>query len=147
MARVHLSGFEPMLATASRWLEGNGWAFEPKLDGSPRSSGVCQVELFARRGAGITGVFPRCGRGSLACPAKRFVSGCRQTTSTCERSAQLCLRGPDRSMRWGHSGYHNSRPPFVVAHRSIDANDLSQFALAERLVRSYGELGLPDRAK
>ena len=39
---VHPPGFEPMLARASRQLEGGGWAFEPKLDGSPHSSGVCQ---------------------------------------------------------------------------------------------------------
>ncbi len=33
MAIVHPAGYEPMVATASKRLEGNGWAFKPKLDG------------------------------------------------------------------------------------------------------------------
>ena len=61
MDHVHPAGSEPMLATASRTLEGDGWAFEPKLDGwrALVHVGEAMVAVYSRPGRNLTESVPQ----------------------------------------------------------------------------------------
>ena len=77
MGDVHPRGFEPMLATASRQLEGDGWAFEPKLDGwravvHVHDSGVT---VYSRPGRNVSDSVPQLGRVAGAVPAGTVLDG------------------------------------------------------------------------
>ena len=74
---VHPSGFEPMLATASRQLEGDGWAFEPKLDGW---RALVHVEadsatVYSRPGRNVTESVPQLAALVDALPAGTVLDG------------------------------------------------------------------------
>ncbi len=61
MEDVHPAGFAPMLATASKRLEGDGWAFEPKLDGwrALVHVGDSGVAVYTRPGRNVTESVPQ----------------------------------------------------------------------------------------
>lgn len=61
---VHPAGYEPMLATASRQLDGESWAFEPKLDGWRAIVHVGEewVSVYSRPGRDVTADLPQLRR-------------------------------------------------------------------------------------
>ena len=74
---VHPAGYESMLATASRKLEGGGWAFEPKLDGWRALLHVGEeVTVYSRPGRDITRDLPQlAGLAGGAVPAGTVIDG------------------------------------------------------------------------
>ena len=66
-----------MLATASRQLDGEGWAFEPKLDGwrALLHVGDDQVSVYSRPGRNVTQDVPQLGGLVGAVPAGTVLDG------------------------------------------------------------------------
>ncbi len=60
LVAVHPSGFEPMLATARRQLEGDAWAYDAKVDGwrAVAHVGASCVAVYSRPGRDITASLP-----------------------------------------------------------------------------------------
>ena len=77
MRGVHPTGYEPMLATASRRLEGDGWAFEPKLDGWRAVVHVedRQVAVFSRPGRDLNRSLPQLKALAKVVPAGTVLDG------------------------------------------------------------------------
>ena len=74
---MHPAGFEPMLATASRQLEGGGWGFEPKLDGWRALVHVAggQLSVYSRPGREVTDTVPQLAGLVGAVPAGTVLDG------------------------------------------------------------------------
>ncbi len=74
---MHPAGYEPMLATASRQLDGDGWAFEPKLDGwrAIVHVGEERVSVYSRPGRNVTADLPQLGALDGAVPAGTVLDG------------------------------------------------------------------------
>ena len=73
---MHPAGYEPMLATASRQLEGDGWVFEPKLDGWRAVIHIGeQVNILSRPGRDITESLPQVAGLVRAVPAGTVIDG------------------------------------------------------------------------
>lgn len=77
METVHPSGFEPMLASTSRRLDGDGWAFEPKLDGWRAIVHVLDhgVAVYSRPGREITESVPQLSALTKIVPAGTVLDG------------------------------------------------------------------------
>ncbi len=77
MGTVHPAGYEPMLATASKRLEGDGWAFEPKLDGWRAVVHVeeGQVAVYTRPGRNVTESVPQLAPLAHVVPAGTVLDG------------------------------------------------------------------------
>ncbi len=76
--RVHPSGYEPMLASpAPRYLEPDGWAFEPKLDGwrAIVHVGEGRVSVYSRPGRDLSETVPHLSALTDAAPAGTVLDG------------------------------------------------------------------------
>ncbi len=86
-----------MLATASRRLEGDGWAFEPKLDGWRALVHMTGggVAVFTRPGRNVTGSLPQLASLAAILPTGtvldgELVAGSGRASSFYRLSPQLC---------------------------------------------------------
>ena len=96
---MHPAGYEPMLATARRRLDGEGWAFEPKLDGwrAIVHVGEERVSVYSRPGRNVTADLPQLGALGGAVPAGTVLDG--ELVAGSGRSSSFYQLSPHLSAR------------------------------------------------
>ena len=96
---MHPAGYEPMLATASRQMDGEGWAFEPKLDGwrAIVHVGEERVSVYSRPGRDVTADLPQLGALGGAVPAGTVLDG--ELVAGSGRSSSFYQLSPHLSAR------------------------------------------------